>query len=158
MKLRNSRTRSTDYYKIQQIKAMQFTPKSHVKRAYLLIKYGDTRLLELFVGLFSLAWGTYVLFPIDSFSSTTVFLYLSQVVPEWALGLTLMIVGICTAIFATSDDCIKRRFGLLANHLAWMFIFSFAITGNYASPAICTYAFFATTLMYLFLKSPTCKN
>lgn len=157
MKQRNYQTRSTDYYKTQPIKPMPLTPKSHINRAYTLIKYGDTRLLEIFIGLFSLVWGLYILFPINSFASTTVFIYLSKIVPEWSLGATLILVGLCTALFATSDNCDKRRLSLFMNHLAWMFLFAFALMGNYASPAICTYGFFAASLMYLFLKSPVCK-
>lgn len=158
MKLRNSRTRSTDYYKTQQIETMRFIPQSHFQRAYILIKYGDTRLLEIFIGLFSLMWGLYIFFPINSFASSPIFLYLSKIIPEWSLGVTLMLVGTCTTLFATSDNCKKRRMSLFINHLAWMFLFAFAAMGNYASPAICTYGFFAGTLMYLFLKSPACKT
>lgn len=158
MKLRNCRTRSTDYYKIQQNSVMSFTPKSHFSKTYVLIKYGDTRLLEVFIGLFSLIWGVYMLFPIDSFSNTSIFIYLSQIIPEWFLGVVLILVGLCTTLFATSDNCSKRRMSLLLNHLAWMFLFAFAAMGNYASPAICTYGFFAGSLMYLFLKSPASKS
>lgn len=158
MRRSNCQTRSTDYFKTQQIKTMSITPKSYISRAYILIKYGDTRLLEIFVGLFSLVWGLYILFPIDSFATTTVFVYLSKIIPEWVLGLSLAFVGMCTATFATSDSCGKRRFSLFLNHLAWMFVFMFAVTGHYASPAICTYGFFAATLMYLFLKSPSSRK
>lgn len=157
MKLRNSQTRSTDYYKTRQIDKMQIHPKSSFSKTYILVKYGDTRLLEVFIGLFSLVWGLYILFPINSFSSTSIFLYLSELIPEWSLGLALMLIGTCTAAFATSDNCGKRRLSLFINHLAWMFLFAFAVMGNYASPAICTYGFFAAALMYLFIKSPVCK-
>lgn len=154
MKLRSCRTRSTDYTKTHKT---MLTPKSSINRALILIKYGDTRLLEIFVGVFSLVWGLYLVFPVNSFTTTTVFLYFSQFVPEWAIGIGLMLVGISTTLYATSDSCEKRRTSLFISHLTWAFIFAFAIASGRTSPAICTYGFFSITLMYLFIKSPSCR-
>lgn len=133
---------------------MEFKPKSFVKKIATVVRYGDTRLLEIFMGIFFLMWGMYVSVIPNSFSSSAIFDYISQLTPEWGLGVFLVIIGVLILSLSVCDKVRMHRMFLLVGHGAWMFMAIFALLGDRSSPAVATYSFVAMTMFYLYWRSP----
>lgn len=152
MRLSNSRTRMSDYKGWN--KPMEFKPTTLSKRLFTVIKYGDTRLLEVFMGLFFLVWGSYVMLAQNSFTSSAVFIYISQLMPEWGLGILLITIGLSVLSLSVCDRIKIHRAALLLGHAVWTFLAVFALLGDHTSPAVATYSFVAITMIYLYWRSP----
>lgn len=129
-------------------------PKSFFNRFFLLIRYGDTRLLEIFMGLFFLIWGSYVFLVRDAFTSYAVFTYVSRLTPGWGLGGIIALMGLAILTLSVCDKIKIHRLALLFGHAVWLFLATFAMLGDRQSPAVATYSFVAGAMLYLYWRSP----
>lgn len=111
------------------------------------------RIYELILALAALAWGGWLLLPINTFESSTTFRVLNATAPEWIWG-GLMAGAGCQLLYGLwRDSYTVRRWSIAIMVCLWFAIWCTLVISNWRSTATVTYVFWVILCAVSYLKA-----
>ncbi len=107
----------------------------------------DTEPLEAWLDLAIIAWGAWLILPFNTFASSPTYNAISDLVPEYILGLFMVVIAM-SQFYGISSSHMMRRYALLAGSTICLFIMLTFAYSNPQSAGIPT--FFALSMGCLF--------
>lgn len=111
------------------------------------------RIYELILALAALAWGGWLLLPINTFESSTTFRVLNATAPEWAWGILMVGAGLQLWYGLWQDSYTMRRWSLAIMACLWLATWGALVIGNWRSTATVHYIFWVILCAVSYLKA-----
>lgn len=116
------------------------------------LRVADTLLPEVFNSTLSIAWGLWLLMPMDSFHSSIPGLALMGVfAPEPAWGVIILVIGLWQIAAVYVGNRTRRRIGMIISAAMWTFIATFVTLANPHSTGTVVYSMLALSQCAIYL-------
>lgn len=108
--------------------------------------------LDVWLALYALVYGLWLLLPIDTFGSAPVFAGLKQIAPEPVWGLIIAGSGAAKMAALRWGNTLARRAILFWLFILWMFLAASVALANAGSTAVPTYVLMAGGAGYCYVR------
>lgn len=107
---------------------------------------------ELLSGIAAFGIGFMFLAPWHTFDVSAVYRYVSQIIPEWALGLTLVLVGLSQLFGLLTKWHLWRKRTIYATTSCWGILATLAWLGDYRSLIAVFFVLMALNTGWAFMR------
>jgi hypothetical protein len=108
----------------------------------------DTRALEFTLSFQCVAWGIWLILPLDTFSSSQVYSIISRILPEWVWGIIFLTAGILQIYSVHQYHWAFRRLMATVVLFLWVIVDVSLWVSRSSSAASITYLVFALSAMW----------